>query len=244
MHDEAESGIAAHWAYEILKNTKNYQERKASFANKKELQWINQLKKWQDKFASPEEFLESLKIDIFKDRIFVITPKGEVVDLPAGSTPIDFAYQIHSDVGNSCTGAKINGKIVSLDHQLRSGDIVEIHTQKNKKPSESWLEFVRTNSAKSHIKSSLKDSGKKLSVPTVKGSEMKIAVEDKLGLLKEILTVFSRNHVNIISVNTISNARFPILKIKCELTTRENIKKLILKLKAIKSIKEISYVFF
>jgi GTP pyrophosphokinase len=244
MHDEAESGIAAHWAYEISKNTKKYNEKKASFASKKELQWINQLKKWQNDFASPEEFLESLKIDIFKDRIFIITPKGEVVDLPAGSTPIDFAYQIHSDVGNSCTGAKVNGKIVSLDYQLRSGDIVEIHTQKNKKPSESWLEFVRTNSAKNHIKDSLKNSGKNLSLPTVKGSEIKITVEDKIGLLKEILTVFSRNHVNIISVNTVSNAKFPILRIKCDLAIKDKIEKLILKLKAIKSIKEINYLFF
>lgn len=244
MHDEAESGIAAHWAYEILKNIKKNHEKKVSFADKKELQWINQLKKWQNKFTDPEEFLESLKIDIFKDRIFVITPKGEVIDLPAGSTPIDFAYQIHSDVGNSCAGAKVNGKIVSLDYQLRSGNIVEINTQKNKKPSESWLEFVRTNSAKSHIKSSLKDSGKKLSLPTIKGSEIKITAEDKSGLLKEILTIFSRNHVNIISVNTIHNARFSILKIKCELTAREKIEKLILKLKAIKEIKEINYVYF
>ncbi len=244
MHDEAETGIAAHWAYELSKNTKTYMEGKSSFADKRELQWVNQLKNWQNEFSDPEEFLESLKIDFFKDRIFVITPKGEVVDLPAGSTPIDFAYQIHSDIGNSCAGAKVNGKIVPLDFQLRSGDIVEVNTQKNKKPSESWLDFVKTTNAKNQIKSGLKGNVKKLVSTEIKGSDLKITVEDKIGLLKEITAVFSRNHVNIISINTISNARFPTLKFRCDLTTTDKIEKLILKLKTIKEIKEISYQLF
>jgi len=244
MHDEAETGIAAHWAYELSKSTKKYIEGKASFANKRELQWVNQLKNWQNEFSNPEEFLESLKIDFFKDRIFVITPKGEVVDLPAGSTPIDFAYQIHSDIGNSCSGAKVNGKIVPLDFQLRSGDIVEVNTQKNKKPSESWLDFVKTTNAKNQIKSGLKGNIKKLVSTEIKGSDIKITVEDKIGLLKEITGIFSRNHINIISINTISNARFPILKFRCDLTTTDKIEKLILKLKAIKEIKEINYQLF
>jgi GTP pyrophosphokinase len=244
MHKEAETGIAAHWAYEISKNTKNYLEGKASFANKRELQWVNQLKNWQNEFSNPEEFLESLKIDFFKDRIFVITPKGEVMDLPTGSTPVDFAYQIHTDIGNSCSGAKVNGKIVPLDYQLHSGDILEIFTQKNKKPSESWLNFVKTANAKNHIKSSLKEGEKKLTVTKITSSDIKITVEDKIGLLKEISAIFSRNHVNIISINTITNAKFPVLKFKCDLTTTEKIEKLILKLKTIKEIKEISYQLF
>jgi GTP pyrophosphokinase len=244
MHDEAETGIAAHWAYEMSKNTKTYIEGRASFANKRELQWVNQLKNWQNEFSNPEEFLESLKIDFFKDRIFVITPKGEVVDLPAGSTPIDFAYQIHSDIGNSCSGAKVNGKIVPLDFRLHSGDIVEINIQKNKKPSESWLDFVKTTNAKNQIKSGLKGNEKKLVSTEIKGSDIKITVEDKMGLLKEITAVLSRNHVNIISINTISNARFPTLKFRCDLTTTDKIERLILKLKNIKEIKEISYQLF
>jgi GTP pyrophosphokinase len=244
MHKEAETGIAAHWAYEMSKNTKNYLEGKASFANKRELQWVNQLKNWQNEFSNPEEFLESLKIDFFKDRIFVITPKGEVMDLPSGSTPVDFAYQIHSDIGNSCSGAKVNGKIVPLDYQLHSGDILEIFTQKNKKPSESWLSFVKTTNAKNHIKSSLKESKKKLTATKITSSEIKITVEDKIGLLKEIAAIFSRNHINIISINTIANAKFPVLKFKCDLTNMEKIEKLILKLKTIKEIKEISYQLF
>lgn len=244
MHEEAETGIAAHWAYEMSKNTKNYIEGKVSFANKRELQWVNQLKNWQNEFSNPEEFLESLKIDFFKDRIFVITPRGEVIDLPSGSTPVDFAYQIHSDIGNSCTGAKVNGKIVPLNFQLHSGDIIEINTQKNKKPSESWLEFVKTTNAKNQIRSGLKGNEKKLVSTEIKGSDIKITVEDKIGLLKEITAIFSRNHVNIISINTISNARFPILKFRCDLTTADKIERLILKLKTIKEVKEISYQLF
>ncbi|MDE2000938.1 MAG: bifunctional (p)ppGpp synthetase/guanosine-3',5'-bis(diphosphate) 3'-pyrophosphohydrolase, partial [Patescibacteria group bacterium] len=128
MHDESETGIAAHWAYEQAKGSKEYIEKKAINADKKELQWVNQLRNWQKEFNTPEEFLESLKIDFFKDRIFAITPKGEVIDLPVGATPIDFAYQIHTAIGDACTGAKVNGKIVSLDYQLKSGDIVDVLT--------------------------------------------------------------------------------------------------------------------
>lgn len=241
MHKESETGIAAHWAYEMSKNTKNYLNYKTSFANKKELQWVNQLRNWQHEFSNPEEFLESLKIDFLKDRIFVITPKGEVMDLPTGSTPVDFAYQIHTDIGNTCSGAKVNGKIVPLDHQLHSGDILEIFTQKNKKPSESWLEFVKSANAKNHIKSGLKEKEKKLTTTEITSSDIKITVEDKMGLLKEISAIFSRNHVNIISINTITNAKFPVLKFRCDLTTTEKIEKLILKLKTLKEVKEISY---
>ncbi len=244
MHKESETGIAAHWAYELSKSTKGYLDNKASFANKKELQWVNQLKNWQNEFSNPEEFLESLKIDFFKDRIFVITPKGEVMDLPTGSTPVDFAYQIHTDIGNSCSGAKVNGKIVPLDYQLRSGDILEIFTQKNKKPSESWLEFVKSTNAKNHIKSGLKAKDKKLNTTEITSSDIKITVEDKMGLLKEITAIFSRNHVNIIAINTITNAKFPVLKFKCDLTTTDKIEKLILKIKAIKEVKEISYQLY
>jgi GTP diphosphokinase / guanosine-3',5'-bis(diphosphate) 3'-diphosphatase len=245
MHEEAETGIAAHWAYELSKDTANQRtDKQPSFANKRELQWINQLKNWQNEFSNPEEFLESLKIDFFKDRIFVITPKGRVIDLPAGSTPVDFAYQIHTDIGNSCSGAKVNEKIVTLDHVLNSGDLVEIHTQKNKKASESWLDFVKSTNAKGRIRSSLKESGKKLIMKEINGSEIKIIAEDNIGVFKEITKIFSRNHVNINSINTFTNAKFPVLKLRCDLTNKRKIEKLILKLKIIPSIKEINYHMF
>lgn len=156
MHKEAENGIAANWLYEQQKGSKRYLERKSVLASSKELAWVDQLRNWQNFSSDSEEFLHSLKIDFFKDRIFVITPRGEVVDLPAGSTPVDFAYTIHSELGHQCTGARVNGNLAALDRELRSGDVVEILTQKGKKPSESWLRFVKTSFAKNHIKSALK----------------------------------------------------------------------------------------
>ncbi|MBI3046320.1 MAG: bifunctional (p)ppGpp synthetase/guanosine-3',5'-bis(diphosphate) 3'-pyrophosphohydrolase [Candidatus Harrisonbacteria bacterium] len=241
MHDEAETGIAAHWLYEQTKGTKIYNEKKSALSDKKELDWVQQLRNWQKEFSNPEEFMESLKIDFFKDRIFAITPKGEVIDLPAGATPIDFAYQIHTEIGNSCTGARINGKIKPLDHPLRSGDIIEIITQKNKKPSEDWLEFVKTSGAKNHIRAALKTKNTQLDKREPKTTELKIIVEDRVGLLKDISVIIARSHVNMTSVNTVTNAKFPILRIRCDITNKDKIEKLILKLKKLKEIKEISY---
>jgi len=239
MHEEAENGIAAHWAYEQKKGTKDYLEEKPIFADKRELVWVQQLKNWQKEFTNPEEFLQSLKIDFFKDRIFAITPKGEVIDLPAGATPVDFAYAIHTDIGDSCVGAKVNNKIVSLDYQLQSGDLVEILTQKSKKPSESWLKFVKTNQARKKIKSSLRQSighyQKKLQ------TEFKITVVDRIGILKDITSVISRSHINIVKVSVPETGHFPDLKIRCDINDREKIEKLILKLKKIEGVKEIGY---
>jgi len=239
MHEEAENGIAAHWAYEQKKGTKDYLEEKPIFADKKELVWVQQLKNWQKEFTNPEEFIQSLKIDFFKDRIFAITPKGEVIDLPAGATPVDFAYAIHTDIGDSCVGAKVNNKIVSLDYQLQSGDLVEILTQKSKKPSESWLKFVKTSQARKKIKSRLRQSAgsyqKKLQ------TEFKITVADRIGILKDITTVISRSHINIVKVSVPETGHFPNLKILCDLSNTEKIQKLILKLKKIKGVKEIGY---
>ncbi|MBU6141968.1 RelA/SpoT family protein [Patescibacteria group bacterium] len=242
MHDEAEIGIAAHWAYEQAKQSKAYLEKKAISADKKELQWVQQLRNWQKEFNTPEEFIESLKIDFFKDRIFVITPQGEVIDLPAGATPIDFAYQIHTDVGNACTGAKVNGKISALDHKLHSGDIVEVMTQKNKKPSESWLEFVKTANARNHIKAALKGKAARLDKTEPKETELRVIIEDRPGLLKDITDIIARSHVNMTAINTITNARYPIIRIRCDFVNKDKTEKLIVKLKKLKEIKEISFV--
>lgn len=156
MHHEAENGIAAHWAYAEKKGSDSYIKRGAARAPRKELQWIQQLREWQKEFEKPDEFLESLKIDFFKNRIFVLTPKGDVIDLPEGATPVDFAYQIHTDIGDHAMGSKINGKMASLDYALLNGEVVEILTQKNKKPSPDWLRFVKTSFARKHIASVLK----------------------------------------------------------------------------------------
>ncbi|MDD5731280.1 MAG: RelA/SpoT family protein [Patescibacteria group bacterium] len=150
MHEEAENGIAAHWAYS--------EQGKASvggLSNQKKYAWIKQLKDWQESISDNKEFMENLKIDFFQDRIFVFTPMGEVVDLPEGATPIDFAYHVHTDVGNHCMGAKVNSKMVALDSELKNWDMVEIITTKNKKPSEGWLTFAKTSQARSKIRVAL-----------------------------------------------------------------------------------------
>lgn len=244
MHEEAEHGIAAHFAYERLKSTKAYAERQSAFADKKELEWIRQLRSWQNQFTSPEEFLQSLKIDFFRDRILALTPKGEVIDLPAGATPVDFAYQIHSEIGNACAGAKVNGKILPLDSELRSGDVVEIIIQKNKKPSESWLSFVKTGHARNHIRSALRSSTQSLVKREPVKMEIRLVAENRIGLLKDLSQTLSRSHINILSINTqneSSRAKFPIVKITCPALTREKAAKLMVKIKKIKEVREVGY---
>jgi len=153
MHEEAERGIAAHWYYNEQRGLKNYLKRIFSPAPEKELKWIQQLQEWQkDTKVIPEEFFQSLKIDFFKDRIFVFTPRGDVIDLPEGATPLDFAYHIHSDIGQHCQGAKVDGKMVALSTPLQNGQVVEIITQKNARPSQDWLKIVKTNQALNKIR--------------------------------------------------------------------------------------------
>ena len=146
MHEYAENGIAAHWAYS------EGGKKKGIMANAKEVQWVNQLKNFLKEVA-PGEGLSNLQIDFFKHRIFALTPKGEVKDLPDGATPVDFSYAIHTDLGHMTRGAKINGKIVPLHHELKNGDVVEIIKGKDKKPSFDWLKFVKTAEARKKIKS-------------------------------------------------------------------------------------------
>jgi len=162
MHEEAEYGIAAHWHYTEKKGFRDY-IKQAIFLKKsdkktrqliEELTWVKQLQEWQkEQFSSPNEFINSLKIDFLKDRIFVFTPKGDIIDLPEGATPVDLAYEIHSDIGDQCAGAKVDGKMTALSEQLQNGQVIEIITQKNKKPSRDWLKFVKTSQAKKRIKS-------------------------------------------------------------------------------------------
>ncbi len=157
MDEEANFGIAAHWAYSNGKTTEDYKKRKAIFAPKKTLKWVKELAKLQKIYlGSKEEFIQDLKIDVFKDRIFVFTPKGDVKDLPQGATPVDFAYAVHTEIGNKCIGAKVNGKMVPLDKELKNHDVVEIITSKNATPSRDWLKFVKTSEAKQKIRAFLR----------------------------------------------------------------------------------------
>ncbi len=147
MHETAEYGIAAHWKYKdkISKNN-------VSFDSK--LTWVRNILETQDDVSSTEDLIKSLKVDLFSDEVFVFTPKGDVINLPAGSNIIDFAYAIHSAVGNKMTGAKVNGKIVNLDYQLKTGEIIEIITtsSQNHGPSRGWISIVKTNEARTKIR--------------------------------------------------------------------------------------------
>jgi GTP pyrophosphokinase len=144
MHRIAEEGIAAHWLYKEHKGQKDGLDR--AFV------WLRQLLEWQQEMKDPREFMETVKVDLFPDEVYVFTPRGDVKALPEGSTPIDFAYAIHTEVGTRCAGARVNGKLVPLRQTLRQGDIVEIVTLPSQKPSRDWLKIVRSTRARSKIK--------------------------------------------------------------------------------------------
>ena len=166
MHKTAEYGIAAHWKY---KEGDSGDNKEKSFENK--LVWLRDMLEWQKETSDAEEIMEGFKINLFTDEIFLFTPKGVVIDLPNGATPIDFAYRIHTDVGNKCVGAKVNGKIVPLDYKLKTGQIVEILTSNNSKgPNMDWLSIAKSNQAKSKIRAWFKKAKKEENIN--KGKEL------------------------------------------------------------------------
>ncbi|MDO4552235.1 MAG: bifunctional (p)ppGpp synthetase/guanosine-3',5'-bis(diphosphate) 3'-pyrophosphohydrolase [Bacillota bacterium] len=163
MHKVAEYGIAAHWKYKEGVTTEDKEETK--------LAWLRQTLEWQKDLNDPREFMETLKVDLFSNQVFVFTPKGDVIELPAGSTPLDFAYKIHSAVGNKCIGAKVNGKMVPIDYKLQNGEIIDIVTSSNSKgPSIDWLKIAKSNTARHKIRQYLKRENKSENVD--KGREM------------------------------------------------------------------------
>ncbi len=151
MHREAEYGVASHFIY------KENDQKNPKQMLKKKFAWIGELKELQKVVAEPGKFLENLKMDFFKDRIFIYTPKGDVIDLPEDSSPIDFAYAVHSHIGNHAAGATINGKYSALKTKLKSGDIVQIDTKESAHPTSSWLEYTKTTMAKKHIRAYIQE---------------------------------------------------------------------------------------
>lgn len=154
MHEQAENGIAAHWYFGQKKagGAKDTQVEAGFFAPSQKMDWVKELVRWQQELVDSKEFLQSLKFDALHHRIFVFSPNGDVFDLPAEATPVDFAYAVHTDLGNRCGGAKVDGKMVSLDYKLKSGQMVQIIPSKSKKgPSSDWLEFVVTQLARREI---------------------------------------------------------------------------------------------
>jgi len=166
MHRIAEYGIAAHWRYKEGVVDKTFDQK---------LAWLRQMLEWQTDLKDARAFLDSLKMELFVDEVFVFTPKGDVVGLPIDATPIDLAYRVHTEVGHRCLGAKVNGRIVSLNYKLKNGDIVEILTGKVDNPSLDWLNFVKTSAAKTKIKSWFKKQKREENV--IRGRQ---ALEDEI----------------------------------------------------------------
>ncbi len=240
MHERAENGITAHWAYK----EHNYFGRDLD-VSRKELAWVEQLREWQRAVRGSDEFFNSLRIDFLKDRIFVLTPKGDALDLPEGATPVDFAYAIHSDIGHQCAGAKINGKIVPLSTELQSGDAVEILIQKNKKPSEDWLGFVKTNLAKERIRSAVKLKNKNLirgRPKTLPATNLRVVVRDRIGILKDVTNVISFKKINILSVKSEGGKDpYHYLNFSIESKNKHKLEELMLAIKKTKGVEEVSY---
>lgn len=150
MHRIAEEGIAAHWKYK--------EGRRGGVQDDQRIAWLRQLVEWQQEMRDPGEFMSTLKVDLYPEEVYCFTPKGRVITLPSGASPIDFAYAVHSEVGNTCVGAKVNGRIVPLRYVLRNGDIVDILTQAGHAPSKDWLAIVKTSRARNKIKHIINES--------------------------------------------------------------------------------------
>ena len=150
----AEFGVAAHWVYKDRPSPDMQEPRGWSTREgDAKLKWLRSMLDWQKELSDPGEFMETLRTDLFEEEVYVFTPKGEVKSLAAGATPLDFAYEVHTEIGHRCVGARVNGKIVPLHHELRSGDIVEILTAKRERgPSRDWLAMVKTTRARNKIK--------------------------------------------------------------------------------------------
>ena len=173
MDRTAEYGSAAHW---------KYKERKSDQSFDQKMSWLRQLLDWQREMTDAGEFMEALKIDVFNDEVFVFTPKGDVIDLPVGSTPLDFAYRIHTDVGHRCVGAKVNGRLVPLSYKLNTGDIVEILTSRQSSgPSRDWLDIVKTSQARSKIRSFFRKQLREEDIARGKAT-LEAEVQQKLGV--------------------------------------------------------------
>ncbi|NLZ93031.1 MAG: bifunctional (p)ppGpp synthetase/guanosine-3',5'-bis(diphosphate) 3'-pyrophosphohydrolase [Firmicutes bacterium] len=164
MHRTAEYGIAAHWRY------KEKKDNKQDIKFEQKLSWLRQIMELQQESKDASEFMENVKIDLFADEVFVFTPKGDVIDLPAGSIPLDFAYKIHTDIGHRCIGARINGRLVPLDYKLKTGDIVEIMTSKQGSPSRDWINMVKSSGAKAKIRAWFKKERREDNL--IKGKEL------------------------------------------------------------------------
>ena len=220
MNRVSEYGVAAHWKYKDGSSFKPKDEER--------FHWLRHILDWEKELKDPQEFMASLKVDLFHDEVYVFTPKGEVMDLPHGSTPVDFAYLIHTEVGNQCSGAKVNGKLVSLDTQLKNGDTVEIITHSNKKPSRDWLKFVKTAKARTRIKHWIRTEERDRSISLAKEmldkegrrEGINFQKELKKGNLEKVASEFSYSNVDDL-LSAVGYAKLTPKKVLNKLIPRE-----------------------
>lgn len=221
MHLVAERGIAAHW---------KYKEGKFDSRGQDNVEWVSRLLEWQKDLSDPNEFLETVRVDLFSEDVFVFTPKGEVKELPYGATPLDFAYAVHTDVGNRCVGAKVNGRIVSLKHRLKSGDTIEVITSPTQTPSKDWLKIVKSSRAKAKIRAFIKtrerelalEQGRDLLEKTLKNLDLSLSKVEKSGALDSVLKDLSCRAVDELFVG-VGYGRFNLEQIVSRLIPREEL---------------------
>ncbi|WP_028575786.1 RelA/SpoT family protein [Desulfonatronovibrio hydrogenovorans] len=191
MHKMAEFGVASHWKYK--------EDGKLNEKDAERFSWLRQILDWQEELKDPREFMASLRFDLFEDEVYVFTPRGQVKELPEGATPIDFAYLIHSEVGDRCSGARVNGKLVPLNTKLKNGDTVEIITDPNRHPSRDWLKLVKTAKARTRIKHWIRNEERQQSIGLARevlekeGRKLGVNINQvfKQGLLKDIAAEYS-----------------------------------------------------
>lgn len=245
MHDQAEHGIAAHWNYAEQKASKAYKKGIAPSADASRTAWVGELRDWQKDIPDSEEFMQSLKIDFFRHRIFCLTPKGDVIDLPEGATALDFAYRVHTKIGDAATGARVNGKMVPLNHELSNAEVVEVITQKNKKPNPDWLQFVKTSMAKKHIQASARRESQEKVFTAHRGKtlvEIRVTAKDRLGLLNELTAVVTSFKIVMKGVRSEREQRsHPLIIMNCPVKSNEELRKLLMKLKSVKGVLEVEY---
>jgi len=225
MHLYNEIGAAAYFAYAEFKNTKDYMKGRSLFINEKEIKLVEKLRKWQD-IKNPKEFLKILKEEFFQDKILVFTPKGDVIELPTGSTCVDFAYKIHTEVGNHCMAAKVNNRIVPINTELKTGDVVEIIVNKNKNPSPDWLSFVKTYQARKAIKNFIKKMLNKDSLEVI--FEFNNQQESR-EFYPRIIQMISEDNISILESSFKTRGDFYFLKLKIS-GDSEKIKKVVFKI--------------
>jgi guanosine-3',5'-bis(diphosphate) 3'-pyrophosphohydrolase len=221
MHLVAERGIAAHW---------KYKEGKFGSSNRDNVDWVNRLLEWHKDLSDPNEFLETVKVDLFSEDVFVFTPTGEVKELPHGATPLDFAYAVHSDVGNHCVGAKVNGRIVSLRHRLKSGDAVEVITSPTQSPSKDWLKIVKSSRAKAKIRAFIKMKERELArlegtdilEKALRKYELSLSRLEKSGKIDEVLRDLGLRTIDELYVG-VGYGRFPIESLVQSLIPKEDL---------------------